>query len=90
MSYWYLYMVECKDGSLYSGITTDVARRVREHNGMKQGARYTATRRPVVVRFSKRFQNRSAASKAEYALKQCSRTEKLKLIQQKKKTTERA
>jgi putative endonuclease len=49
-SRWHLYIVECSDGSLYTGITTDVVRRVNEHNGSPRGARYTRTRRPVALR----------------------------------------
>jgi len=76
---WYLYILECSDGTLYTGITTDVNRRLLEHNSGK-GAKYTRVRRPVVLRALFEAKNRSEASKEEYRIKQLNRTEKLKLI----------
>jgi putative endonuclease len=76
---WYIYILECSDGTLYTGITTDVNRRLLEHNSGK-GAKYTRVRRPVVLRASFEAKNRSEASKEEYRIKQLNRTEKLKLI----------
>jgi putative endonuclease len=76
---WYIYIVECADGSLYTGITTDVNRRLLEHNSGK-GAKYTRNRRPVKLRGLFEAQNRSLASKEEYRIKQLSRIEKLKLL----------
>lgn len=46
---WFLYTCECSDGTIYTGITTDVKRRIREHNNSKRGARYTRRRRPVTL-----------------------------------------
>jgi putative endonuclease len=77
---YYLYLVQCADKTLYAGITTDLARRVREHNESASGARYTRARRPVTLVYSRKFKDRSAATKAEAKLKKLSRAEKLKLI----------
>jgi putative endonuclease len=80
MKKWYVYIVECeKDGTLYTGITTDINRRLLEHNSGR-GAKYTANRRPVVLRALFEAKNRSEASKEEYRIKKLSRLEKLKLI----------
>jgi len=76
---WYIYILECSDGTLYTGITTDVNRRLSEHNSGK-GAKYTRVRRPVILRALFEAKNRSEASKEEYRIKQLNRTEKLKLI----------
>jgi putative endonuclease len=74
-------MVRCADGTLYTGVTVDVARRVAEHNGSaKTGARYTRSRRPVKLVYQERAANRSAACKREYRIKQLTRREKLALI----------
>lgn len=77
---YYLYILECADKTLYTGVTVDLARRVREHNTSKLGAKYTRARRPVKLVYSKKFRNRSLASKAECRMKKLSRAEKLKLI----------
>ncbi len=81
MSSYYLYVVSCNDNTLYTGITTDVVRRVNEHNTSKKGAKYTQARRPVFLVYTKRFRSRSKASKEEYAFKQLSREEKMASIQ---------
>ncbi|MCX6792809.1 MAG: GIY-YIG nuclease family protein [Candidatus Falkowbacteria bacterium] len=80
MTKYYLYIVKCFDDTLYTGITTDLERRVKEHNSSKLGASYTRARRPVSLVFSKRFNNRSTVSKEEARIKKLSRLEKLKLI----------
>jgi putative endonuclease len=77
---YYLYILKCADGSLYTGITTDLKRRVGEHNGSTLGSKYTRARRPVKLVFSKRFRNRSTASREEARIKGLSRVEKLLLI----------
>jgi putative endonuclease len=77
---YHLYIVRCADESLYTGITTDLSRRVIEHNAGKAGAKYTRARRPVELVYSKKYRGRSTASKAEAALKRLSRKEKLALI----------
>jgi putative endonuclease len=75
----WLYVVWCSDGTLYTGISSDVKSRVRRHNRGK-GAKYTRSRRPVRLLRSWEYPDRSAAAKAEYAFKQLSRTEKLSRI----------
>ena len=77
---YYLYILKCADESLYTGITTDLKRRVDEHNSSDLGAKYTSGRRPVTLIYSKKFKNRSLASMAEATMKKLSREEKLKLI----------
>lgn len=77
---WFMYVVRCSDDTLYTGITTDVARRVEEHNGSKKGARYTRARRPVKLEACWQHESRSAAAKAEYAFKSLDRAEKLEQI----------
>ena len=77
---YYLYILECADQTLYTGITVDLERRVKEHNTSKLGAKYTHARRPVKLVYSKKFRNRSLAAKAEARMKMLSRKDKLKLI----------
>lgn len=77
---YYLYILECADETLYTGITVDLERRIKEHNTSKLGAKYTHARRPVKLVYSKKFKNRSLASKAEYKLKKLTREQKTKLI----------
>ena len=76
---WYVYIVECSDNTLYTGITTDLDKRLKTHNNGK-GAKYTKTRLPVVLKASFEAEDRSSASKEEYRIKQLTRKEKLKLI----------
>lgn len=75
----YIYIVECSDNTLYTGYTTDVKRRVKEHNQGK-GAKYTRGRGPVKLCYSEEHQSKSQAMKREYAIKQLKRRDKLKLI----------
>lgn len=77
---WYLYVVQCADGTLYTGISTDVSRRVAEHNAGR-GARYTASRRPVLLQAIWRFKNRRTAMKAESAFKRKNRSAKDRAIE---------
>ena len=77
---WYVYMVRCNDGSLYTGITTNLARRVAEHNGSVRGARYTRARRPVSLVYDEGCPDRSSASRHEWQLKQLGRPAKETLI----------
>lgn len=77
---WYCYIVECSDGTLYTGITTDINKRLTIHNSGK-GAKYTRTRTPVILKWSCEFINKSEASKEEYRIKKLSRLEKLKIIE---------
>lgn len=75
----YVYVVECSDGSLYTGYTTDVARRLAEHND-GTGAKYTAGRTPVTLRYVEYHDSRSAAQSREYELKSRSRRQKEQLV----------
>jgi len=77
---YYLYILKCADKTLYTGITTDLERRISEHNENKLGAKYTASRRPVKLIYSKRFKNRANASKEEARIKNLTRKQKLELI----------
>lgn len=78
---WQVYILQCSDGTLYCGVTTDLARRVEEHNTSALGAKYTSGRRPVELVYACGFADRSRASKEESRIKKLSRGEKLKLIQ---------
>ncbi len=83
MTDWYVYMLKCKDGSFYTGITTDLARRVDEHNGvLKNGARYTRARQPVQLIYQESCEDRSQASKREHAIKKLDRADKQALVSQ--------
>lgn len=78
---YYVYIVECADKTLYTGIATDLKRRIEEHNVSEKGARYTRVRRPVSLVYSEEHPDRSSASKREYEIKKkMSRVQKLKLI----------
>jgi len=76
---WYVYILKCSDNTLYTGITTDVTRRLKEHNNGR-GAKYTRNRRPIELMTVFEVNNRSEASKEEYRIKQLKREEKFKLI----------
>ena len=76
---WFVYMVECADGSLYTGIARDVVRRIATHNSGK-GAKYTATRTPVKLVWQEASETRSTDSQREAAIKQLTRSQKLQLI----------
>jgi len=81
---YYLYMVQCSDDTLYTGIATELERRVEEHNSSDKGAKYTRARRPVKLVYSEEYENRSEASKREYFIKKkMSRKEKVSLIKRK-------
>ncbi len=86
-SVWYLYMIRCSDNSLYTGITTDVSRRLSEHNGTgkRPGAKYLRGRAPLKLEFSVSAGNRSSASRLELLVKKLNHTEKEKLIKGERK-----
>ncbi|MGF1546230.1 MAG: GIY-YIG nuclease family protein [Thiotrichales bacterium] len=74
---WFVYILRCADGTLYTGITTDLARRIEAHNaGGRHGARYTLGRRPVALAYCETATDRSAATRREAALKRLSRAAK--------------
>ena len=76
----YAYIVECADGTLYSGWTNDLEKRVAAHNA-GQGAKYTRSRRPVTLRYYEEFEDKGEALRREAALKKLSRAEKQVLIE---------
>lgn len=80
MPTWYVYLLECRDGSIYTGIATDVDRRFAEH-AAGRGARYTRSRPPLRVLASFAHADRGAASRAEYAIKQLSPARKRALCE---------
>lgn len=78
---WYVYMIRCADGSLYTGITTNPTRRLRQHSGeIKGGARYTRSRGPLQLVFLEECEDRSRASKREAQIKSLSVKEKQALL----------
>jgi len=79
MARWFVYILRCEDGSLYTGISTDVDQRVATHNAGR-GARYTRPRLPVTVVHVERKRSRSTALKREAAIKSLSRAEKLNML----------
>ena len=78
----YVYMLKCNDGSLYTGWTTDLEKRVAAHNS-GDGAKYTRSRRPVELVYYEEYDDKTAAMKREYAIKQLGRDKKLELISKK-------
>jgi len=76
----YVYVLECADGTFYTGYTTDVERRVAEHDA-GEGAKYTRGRTPVELVYRERFDSQSAAMSREYELKQLSRSQKERLVE---------
>jgi len=80
MKGWFLYVLRCSDDTLYTGITTDVSRRLNEHNTGSRGAKYTSARRPVELVCWIDFKDRSSAQKAEYKFKQLTRKQKEETI----------
>ncbi|MFZ2299849.1 MAG: GIY-YIG nuclease family protein [Candidatus Moraniibacteriota bacterium] len=84
---YYLYILTCADGTLYTGITVDLQRRIAEHNSSTFGAKYTRGRRPVRLVFAQSFRNRSLASREESRIKKLSRSQKLDLISFAQKTS---
>jgi len=78
---YYVYILQCNDDTLYTGITTDIKRRLEEHNSSSKGAKYTKIRRPVSLVYEESCSDRSSASKREYFIKQLSRKEKLDLVE---------
>ena len=89
----FVYIVRCVDETLYTGYATDIAKRMDEHNGkgdskaeLSAGAKYTRARRPVTLMYTEELASRSDAQSREYAIKQLNRTQKLALINTKKRT----
>lgn len=80
MQNWTVYILHCGDGSLYTGITTDMARRLYEHNHSAKGAKYTRVRRPLTLAYQEPAGSRAAACRREWEIKQLSATQKRRLI----------
>lgn len=81
-SEWFVYMLRCADDTLYTGVTTDIDRRVNEHNGERgtaKGAKYTKARRPVTLWYQEKAVDRSTAQKREAAIRRLSHHEKTAL-----------
>lgn len=77
---WSVYMVRCADNTLYTGVTTDVAKRVAAHNTSETGAKYTKTRRPVVLVYTETGFTRGAALSREAVVRKLPRQTKLLLL----------
>jgi len=77
---WTVYIIRCDDDTLYTGVTTDLERRFREHRDLRCGAKYFNGRKPLEVVYSESDHDRSSACQREAAIKKLSREEKLNLI----------
>lgn len=83
LAQWFVYILRCADNSLYTGITTDIEKRLKQHNGLeKNGAKYTRGRQPVNLIYQEPSASRSTASKREIEIKRLPKIQKEKLIQQ--------
>jgi len=77
---YYVYILCCSDNTLYCGKTTDLERRLSEHNESKKGAKYTRGRRPVKLVYAEKLRSLSKALRREFEVKRLSRQQKLQLI----------
>jgi putative endonuclease len=84
----YVYILECSDGSWYTGWTNDLEHRVKTHNS-GQGAKYTRSRLPVRLIYSEEYETAAQARRREYSIKQLTRAQKEKLVEQSGTKTER-
>ncbi|MBW6519850.1 MAG: GIY-YIG nuclease family protein [Desulfoarculaceae bacterium] len=82
MNSWYVYIVRCGDNSLYTGITKDLAKRILEHNSGPKGAKYTRSRRPVMLVYCEEAASRSAATCRERHIKKLKKSRKGQLVAQ--------
>lgn len=80
MPLWYVYLLRCSDDTFYTGITTDLQRRVNEHNTSTSGAAYTRGRRPVKLIYTEKCDSRAAATRREYQIRKLRRKQKEELI----------
>ena len=78
---WFVYILRCSDNTLYTGITTDIERRLAEHNSEKSVTRYTRARQPVELMYQENAESRSDAGKREVQLKKLKKAEKELLIE---------
>jgi putative endonuclease len=88
MSQFYVYIVTCSDNTLYTGITTDISRRLKEHNLTTRGAKYTRSRRPVTLAYCRLAGTRSEALVEEHRIKKLKRSQKICIIKENNKKTE--
>lgn len=79
---WWVYLLRCSDNSLYAGVTTDIERRVKEHNNSKLGAKYTRARRPVQLAYLEKADDKSSACKREYQIRHLTKRKKEQLVNQ--------
>ena len=77
---WCVYMLECNDKTLYTGVTNNIENRLHQHNYGQVGAKYTRARRPVKLVYTEAQENKSEAMKREHVIKKLTRTEKIQLI----------
>ena len=77
---WFVYILSCKDDSLYTGITRNITKRIHQHNHCKSGSKYTRARRPVELVYYEEVEGKSAAAKREHEIKQFPPAKKKKLI----------
>ncbi len=84
MKDWFVYIIRCSDNSLYTGVTTNIERRFKEHQESKKGSKYARAKIPLRVVYQETHPNRSEAQKRESAIKKLSKSEKLHLISEKK------
>lgn len=82
MKKFFVYILECSDGTLYTGYTNDLDGRLKKHNDGK-GAKYTKNRRPVKLLYSEMYETKSEALKREYSIKRLNRNKKISLINKK-------
>lgn len=76
----YVYLVECSDGTYYCGYTSNLNSRINEHNSLKTGAKYTRSRRPVKLVYSEKLNTKVVATKREYEIKKLRRKQKELLV----------
>ena len=77
---WWVYFLRCTDNSLYAGVTTDILRRIDEHNNSKLGAKYTRARRPVSLAYLEEAKNKSMACQREYQIRHLTKDKKEQLV----------
>src|SRR3989344_289337 len=80
LMYYFTYILECKDGSLYIGSTNNLEERIKQHNSLKSGAHYTKIRRPVVLKYFEKFKSLAKARKREAEIKKWKKIKKINLI----------
>ncbi|HCM48820.1 MAG TPA: endonuclease [Colwellia sp.] len=83
---WWVYLLRCNDNSLYAGVTTDIHRRIDEHNNSKLGAKYTRARRPVSLAYLEAASNKSTACQKEYQIRHLTKFKKEQLVSEYNKT----